>query len=628
MWSPVRWVALLVKLILPLRTIQVSLLDSGEADTWHYNSTVEGGWQINTGPLAQGSKRKPVEHGVFRRVSELSDGEAASCVLYINTNKTADVHRSGADKGYVVPWHSSGPLHQNVFYWLEKLRNWQAKYNPVRQRTPWSELDERHLAKKSALQLASYPSACFLFRLPELRAHDRHLPTPNRLVSMVWRHLLEALEDRLAARGETHKNGGRICLVPSNGRRGDDKTFYPLHSLRVSLITALVLEGKVPFPIMQKLVGHRRLLMTLYYTKPGASRCQDTLSAAARLLDEKKEESIVNWLRNTEYDALLKEAIVNGSSSLAAAIEVHPANRNPVGWMPLHHGLCLVGGNTSEIEGQRSIGGCYNGGPLIFTGTTSVVPRHGPVPGGSRNCVRCRWFVTEAHYLPALGAHFNNLAYHFDEVRNQCIEQETKLQELKRQKAAQEADGQPFTAHDEYRQMERIWEASMKRFSDLAEDLVACWKLIERCKAALESPGNGTQLISSGSALDVQIGFEESESELLQLSGVCRDVEVYPDLSPGKAVLRRSQLLDAMFHREGLAPGFMFLSEDEQLRLGNAFMRRLGQQANSENPALGERQAIALIDGGMKLSKYFNIKLEDLLPPSVRPQSLQHAPNQ
>jgi hypothetical protein len=158
----------------------------------------------------------------------------------------------------------------------------------------------------------------------------------------------------------------------------------------------------------------------------------------------------------------------------------------------------------------------------------------------------------------------------------------------------------------------------MKRFSDLAEDLVACWRLIERCKGALDAPSDGTQLVAAGSAMDVQIRFEETESELLQLSGVCRDAEVYPDLSPGKAVLRRSQILDAMFHREGLAPGLMFLSEDQQLRLGNAIMRRLGQQADADNPEIGERKAIALIDSGKKLSRYFGIKLEDLLPPSAQ----------
>ena len=623
MWSPVRWVALLVKLIVPLRTFQVCVLDSGEADTWRYDSTVTGNWHLNTGPLAEGSERKPVQQGVFRRLSSLSDGETSSTVLYINTNKTADALRTGADKGFVVPWFSIGPLHQNIFYWLEKLRNWQSKYNQIRRRTSWTELDARHMSAKSAVQLAGFPDTCFCFRVPEGLASERSLPIPTKHVTVAWFHLLKALEDRLAARDETHQNGGTIMLVPHDRRKGADTTLYPLHSLRVSLITALALDGQVPFPILQKLIGHSRLLMTLYYFKAGASRSQDILNGAARLMDEKKEESIINWLRDTEYDVLLKEAIVNASSSLAAAIEVHPANRNPVGWMPLHHGLCLVGGNTSQIEGNGRIGGCHNGGPMIVPGTNAYAPKHAPVPGGSRNCVRCRWFVTEPHHLPALLAHFNNLSYHLDEARNSCIVHESNLQDLKRQKAAQEAAGRPFTEHTEYRQTERIYEAAMKRFSDLAEDLVACWKLIERCKTALDSPSDGTQLVAGGSLMDVQIRFEETESEMLQLSGVCRDVEVYPDLAPGKAVLRRSQILDAMFLREGLAPGLLFLSEDQQLRLGNAIMRRLGQQANAENPEIGERQAIALIDGGKTLSKYFGIKLEDLLPPSARSRFLR-----
>jgi len=36
LWSPVRAVALYIKLELPLRTFQVRMLDSGEADTWRY----------------------------------------------------------------------------------------------------------------------------------------------------------------------------------------------------------------------------------------------------------------------------------------------------------------------------------------------------------------------------------------------------------------------------------------------------------------------------------------------------------------------------------------------------------------------------------------------------------------
>lgn len=609
MWSPVRWVALLVKLILPLRTFQVRLLDSGEADTWRY---VEGSWVLNPNRLAQGSERKPLQQGVFRRISSLADGQTVQTLLYINTNKTSDITKHGADKGYVLPWNSGGLVHQDVFYWLEKLRNWQEKYNPVSRRISWTDMDGRHLHAKSEVQLAGYPDACFLFRLPELQDIEAHLPISDASLSTSWFRLLQALELRLANRGETYRDGAPIrFLPPPDEQNSGQTTLFPLHSLRVSLISALALEGQVPFPVLQKLVGHSRLLMTLYYTKPGTTHIRDVLLDAAQKIDTCKESSIQKFLLDTEHNELLQKAICNSVSSLAAAVPQHPAVRNPAGWMPMHHGLCLVGGNTSEIEDNGRVGGCYNGGENI--GSQSV-PKYGRVPGGSRNCVRCRWFVTEPHHLPALAAHFNTLAYHFDEARNTCLIREQELQGLKKQRADAEDAGHPFAYQEAYRQAERVWESSMKRFSDLAEDLVACWRLIERCKARLGVvQGDGTQLITVGEMADVQVAFEETESELLQLSGVCDSVEVYPDLEPGKAVFRRSQLLDGVLYRDDLPPVFMLLSEQEQLLAGNAFMRRLAQQMNPANLALGQREVIRLMDAGARLSQHFNIDLVSLL---------------
>lgn len=613
MWSPVRWVALLVKLILPLRTFQVRMLDSGEADTWRYAS---GNWTLNSTRLAQGSERRPLQQGVFRRGAPLADDGADSTVLYVNTNKTADIAKSGPDKGYVLPWSSGGPVHQDVFYWLEKLRNWQEKYNPLSRRTVWAELDGRHMHVKSGVQLAGYPDTCFLFRMSEADGSDCQLPLKADSLDYAWFRLLGELEARLANSGEIHRNGTPIRFLPLSEQRSPRATLFPLHSLRVSLITALALEGQVPFPILQKLVGHSRLLMTLYYTKPGASHTLDALLGAAERLESNREASIQNFLLDTEHEELLQKAICNSVPSLAAAIPQHPGARNAAGWMPMHHGLCIVGGNTSEVEENSSVGGCYNGGPNLGS---ALAPKYGPVPGGSRNCVRCRWFVTEAHHLPALAAHFNTLAYHFDEARNACLVRENELQDLKKQKVEAEDAGQPFARMDACRQAERLWESAMKRFSDLAEDLVACWRLIERCKATLESPqGDGTALVAAGMASDVHIAFEETESELLQLAGVCENVEIYPDLEPGKAVFRRSQLLDAALYRDDLPPAFMLLSEQEQLLAGNAFVRRLAQQMNPENPALGQREVIHLMDAGMSLSQHFGVDLAALLP-AARP---------
>ncbi|MCO7594680.1 MULTISPECIES: VPA1269 family protein [Pseudomonas] len=623
MWSPVRWVALLLKLILPLRTFQLRMLDSGEADTWRY---VAGNWRLNESRIAQGSERHPLKQGVFRRCDSLVEGEAGSVLFYVNTNKTADIVKSGLEKGYVMPWPIGGPVHQDAFYWLERLRNWQEKYNPISRRTAWIELDGRHINAKSDVQLAGYPDTCFLFRMPEASSSERHLPIRNKIMDGCWYRLLETMEFRMAERGETHRNGMPIrFLPPADERNNLVTTLFPLHSLRVSLITALALEGQVPFPVLQKLVGHSRLLMTIYYTKPGASHIRDLLLGAAERLEANKEASIQNFLLDTDHSQLLKEAICNSVSSLAAAIPQHPAARNPAGWMPMHHGLCLVGGNTSEIEDNGSVGGCHNGGPNL---ASDSAPKFGPVPGGIRNCVRCRWFVTEPHHLPALVAHFNTLAYHFDESRNLCLMRENELQNLKKQKADAEDASRPFSQMVAYRQAERVWESAMKRFSDLAEDLVACWRLIARCKAALESSQcDGRQLVAAGTMGDVHIAFEETESEMLQLAGVCENVEVYPDLEPGKAVFRRSQLLDAVLYRDDLQPVFMLLSEQEQLLAGNSFIRHLAQQINPANPALGHRKVIRMMDAGMTLSQHFDMDLASLLPrPNhLRPSFSEHS---
>jgi hypothetical protein len=614
MWSPVRWMALMVKLLLPLRTTQVRLLDSGEFDTWVF---ADGQWSLNKRELTHGKKRGQRKQGVFRRQQNQLDGSKVDVALYINTNKTADKVKDGPDKGYVVPWYVSHELTGNVYYWLEKLRNWQAKYNPIDRAASWAELDARHIKLKSKEQLASYPDTCFLFRQPEAADGETHLPVTDGILASAWCNLLMELQSRLAARGETHADGSPIQLAYVDGS-GRFSTPFPLHSLRVSLVTALALDGEVPFPILQKLVGHSRLLMTLYYTKPGAERINAVLTDAAARLSANKEKSISEFLLNAEYGKLVETAICNSQATFAATVPEHPASRNAAGWMLMHHGLCLVGGNTSEVEDNNKIGGCYNGGSNLGSEST---PKFGPTPGGSRNCIRCRWFVTEPHFLPALAAHFNAIAYHFDEARNKSMDAERGLQEIKRQKARMEAapDGPPFAQHQELRQAERLRETNMKRFSDLAEDLVACWRLVERCQVLLNSPQGegGQQLLVQGAVHHVQAIFEETESELLQLSGVCESLQLYPDLDADKAVIRRSQLLDSALYNEGLPPVFMQLSEREQLLAGNAFMQRLALKVNPANPADAQRQVIALMDAGKRLGEHLGIELDESFLPGL-----------
>lgn len=162
LWSPVRAVALYIKLLLPLKTYQVRVLDSGEADTFRYEQLerqVAGQWSINQSSLKEGSEKYPFRRGFFRQfIDPVTHIEMTG--LYINTNKTADIGKDEWSKGYEVPWQ-----HEEALYWMAKLRNWKEKYNPIERPTAWIELGPKHIGFiKDQSILKQMGTTCFLFR--------------------------------------------------------------------------------------------------------------------------------------------------------------------------------------------------------------------------------------------------------------------------------------------------------------------------------------------------------------------------------------------------------------------------------------------------------------------------------
>ena len=600
-WSPVRWVALLVKLQLPLRTLQVRMLDSGEADTWRWQ---DGEWGSNDNTLAQGDEKHPYANGVFLRPSRLIDGDA-KVMLHINTNKTADREKAGPAKGYNLPWIVGGPLHQNPFYWFEKLRRWQEKYNPLKRLTAWSELDGRHIPMKSKVQLASYRDTAFLFRTPENRKRP-DFPLTIMALDRPWFLCLQELQARLKKRGETLPGGEPIRLVPDDEYLVVNPVakFFSLHSLRVSLITALALDGQVPLAILQKIAGHSRLVMTLYYTKPGAIQAREAIQAGVQRLNEFADDTIKDWMANAEYDQLVRDVIANSPESFTSAVPEQKHLRTPAGWMSMVDGLCLVGGNNIEFDAP----GCHNGGPNIGSETAR---RHIPVPGGARNCPMCRWFVTRPYFLPQLAARWNNVNYHCYDAREQVVVAEQRFRDIEDRRAAILAADEIFTEQKQYLEAQRALEQAVQKFDELTQTVAAITLLMERCRVQLAA--DGTALIAVGGSAELEFAIEEIDSELLQVSGVCEGTLLYPDLEPGKAILRQGQLLDAALMRDHLAPVFMGLTEDEQKLVGSAFLRQLGLQMNPHNPALGRYELISLIDARKSLRDRLGGAVEDAL---------------
>jgi len=632
-WSPVMAMFMFTKLHLPLRSFQVRFLDSGEGDTWRY----EGGqWVENTKhSFRYGTPKRPNQKGVFRRIYD-SMAEGYSTGLYISTNKTADQNKDEIQRGYVIPWQ-----HEELLYWLEKLRNWQEKYNPIDQLTKGTELEPKHLSgAKSKTQLEAMGEFAFLFR-----GQNSRFPINYNSMGSPWYRLLSKLEEDVFKVGQMLAGGGRLRFVKDYGDEYDGAedgmvaTEYPLHSLRVSLITCYTMDTDLPLPVISKLLaGHTRLLMTIYYNKITPSVMADKMREANVALAESGAGSLRNFL----VDAGMKQIQLRAASHVDQynSVEVALENRNPVGWEERATGLCLAGGNTVRSDELSTVAGCWNGGPIIRDSESASVRIYAPVPHGPENCPRCRWFITDATYLPALNSQFNQVSYKAHMAAELSVEIEGKLEALKDELFIAEENGEVFLKHNELQALERRYEKQRVEADEYAKDYIAIFNLINRVIQIENGRGendNGQKLVAVGSAedLNVRMRFMETDSELLHLSLLCDDAEFYPDLHDDlrktPAIAKRTNWLSRVMARSGYMPIFLEMDEQTQLIAGNAIMRKMAQIADPEDKLEGYRIAANyleagkyLIDSGLMESGYEAIK--NLTPITTSGKSTKRVP--
>jgi hypothetical protein len=611
LWSPVRSVALLTKLHVPLRNSQVRWLDSGEADTWRYQTMGRTGpdrghtapgdpwpvdWAFNAGPLAEGDERHPVERGVFRRLLD-TEFRTVSTGLYVNTNKTADADVSGDDKGYVIPWQKD-----DLLYWLEKLRNWQAKFNPIDAPVAWSTLQRKHLAQmKSKAALARYSDTCFLFRDAAATGEHRAKPISHMSMNSLWYSLLKTLEDEERAGGTAYADGRPIRFVKAPPYDNDGKTtLFPLHSLRVSLLTCLALDGEVPLPVLSKLVaGHARLIMTIYYTKVSPYRVSELLAEAQKRMQDTSPESMRRFLAEESFRTLADRLVMLDQASFRSALGDAPGDRVPAGWMPVPCGFCLAGGNTSPSETNAKLPGCYNGGGKITQAPKGVC---GPVHGGPRNCVACRWLVTDPRYLAALCSRANEVSLQLSDAADVLAGLEEQLKALRREAYQTERRSEIWTRTQELNDLVARTERQASVVDSHGTTLAYAWRLIVRC-LKVAADGDGKAMVATGQAADVRLALREVDSRMLQIHQVCMDAEIQPDIEPGEAVFVRSQWIDAALQRDGHRPVMFTLTKDQQLKVGNRLLDDLGEQRNPDNPALGREDVLLALEHGDSLAE-------------------------
>lgn len=567
MWFPGTTVVLLTKLLLPLRTYQVRMLDSGEMDTYKYvqpDRRMPGEWVKNNSHLSRGTEKNPFERGVLRKFKDQTT-HLQMTGFFINTNKTADINKDELDKGYNIPWQ-----YEEAQYWLAKLRDWQMKYNPISRPAKWTELTSNHLGQaKDIIVLKQMGETTFLFRNPT-SLEQEHLPIAKDGLKYLWYKTLQKLEEQLKGNASSEDERALIFVNPDSNAT----TYYPLHSLRVSLITAYALEGGVPMPILSKAIaGHARLIMTLYYTKAGISYVTDTMSQAEKDILENDKEQFGRFIRDAKYEQLETSVASNDPIAYQAVIN---AQKSGASIVISDKGIC-----------PKGCFGCDTGGTYINDDTDKVTYR--VVPGfPEQNCVRCRWFVTGPAFLPGLVHHFNIIGYNMGETGKRVIKYQNHIQLLENEMYDCELNGTIFTKQHELLKYEQLYSQEIQKNDKLANDYNATLRLIDKCmKIIKKTPSDdGFQLVPVGSITDVGVTIDDAENELEQLQIICNGAELFPETDASKVVLQRSQILDLTLKRNDIMPVMFSLPEEVQLISGNQLMRLLIRRAGSLKDAI------------------------------------------
>ena len=524
-WSPVRWVVLFTLLSVPARGQQILWCDSGEGDRVipeFVNGKIV--WCTNTGPLAGQTEKQGM-------IKKYPDNEVG---LYFTTNKTA----YGED-GYDIPWIPDG-----VEHWIIQLRRWQSKYNPLKEPTKWTSIDHRIEIGENILKQRD--KNCFLFRQFGSVSPYKQPIFRNALAYAL--HKIERSDNRLTE--ELNKKDNLSSY----------STDYTPHSMRVSLVTAFVVDAKVPIHIVQKLVGHSRLVMTIYYTKVSCAEIRDELSAADKRALSKAPERIQRQIRNKKFEDVRNSFVANDNVFLSELNNSHPASAfsfTDIGICPMGGGKCEVGG---EVENSRA-----------------KYKKYLPVTAGylgEKNCIRCRFFITGPAFLGGLTSIFNEIS-----LKQQYVSQKESvliihIEKLHDERYDSEKDNSLFTQTLELQRAESNLEIVAKEKSMYATESVYLLRLVNQCSALLNESmkkgmGTGSMLLANTTTRVIDWNVEETSSEFRQLSTVCENATIYALSDASLANSRRSQLIDKLVRQNGIEPKMYLLSSKQQLEVGN-----------------------------------------------------------
>ena len=587
-WSPARSVALYAKLTFPSRQGQTRHLDSGEADAEiaQYDADAPEGrrWTMIPNRVRAPSSLAPINLTKHeqRRLDVRAQGaiqvtasEARNYLrLRFTTNKTADIGKDAWNRGYTSPW-----MPEELAHGLLWLREWQQENNPVQTTTPWADVDEFTAGDgRKHSEILRGMDSTFLFRDATLD-HPDH-PVSNSKVRGLYGALCEEVERRCAAIGIKGTDGRPIRLVATKGEFDVPSALvYPLHALRVSIVTHYVEEGGVSPEIMMKIVGHATVLMTMIYIKHSGEYIADAMIRGDEKVRASAQRRWVGVARDKELDAL-RDMAFGASDAAYTSFRSAP----PGSLLPLNVGVCPTGG-----------GRCQDGGAPIFERPKQVV--FAPVQGGRSNCAGCRFLVTGEPWLEGIVSEFNIRSLDLS-LKNQHLSRlDERLLPLDDERADCMKVGRLFEGLADWsaltKEKEEIEFAQQQLYAEMA-NLMVLDQQIRRLAQKRADAGETRMALVVGDFASVETALQES-CEFDLVDRICRSADVFPSLvargtAVATAAMFRARAWDRVLRQNGLEPRFLDLSPEEARRVGNRMTEWLDLR-------VGRPGTIALMEG-------------------------------
>jgi len=542
LWSPVKIVANYTLLSMPLRGQQICWLDSGEGDefipVWRDGTVI---WFKNTTYLATQKRNQ----GFLRKGS--GEGELSS---YITTNKTGN--KLG---GYDIPY-----MPDDLAYWVIQLRDWQSKYNPIEELTPWTKIKLRQKTNKDVLKRRG--KQAFLFRDPASMACDEKV-SPIFTTTAFTRTVPALLF-------HSQRPGDELAERIQRTKTVEYKSPFTPHALRVSLITAYIVDGGMPITVISKLVGHASLVMTIYYTKVGHTAMRKELAAAEKRAFEQSLDRYEDLIIQKKIDEARPELIATDRATLDQCLN---SDWPAAAFQLMSIGICPMGGAKCDEGGERVVERKHE----VF---------YAPVASGylgTRNCPRCRFFITGPAFLGGLSAISNEIILEINVVRKEYHELEEQRQSLDDERYDFECEGKVFGSARKLKKVTAAYEEKAKKLDTLACDLQHLYRLITQSTELLnKTETDKHQLIVSDNYVELGMHLEEQQSDFRLLAEVCANAEIYESTSASRAQPLLSQMLDKLADTNGIAPAMFRLTEDQQLKVANQVVQLIMKTTNND----------------------------------------------